>query len=511
MSRNVYLAEIVAATNSAGTLTTLRYSSDHFTSAISDSPPNTYYAPRIKQPALMRRDVFDAGRTFGASRVGYGELVLANPDGDLDALIDYGFDVQACTLRLGLTTATYPGSFTTLLVGTVEQPEFSNNEVTFRMRDKQMKFDRPFQTTLYSGNNALPNGLEGVSDDLKGKPKSKVYGAVFNVSPPCVNTSRLIYETGVCNSIVAVYDRGAALTVGSNYVSQADMEAVAPPASNFRSWVAGGYFRLGSSPAGLITTDIQQGANAAARTVGQIMNTVALNVVSASDISSVDVTSLDNADSSVVGIWVAEERTHASVMDELCGTPGAWWGFDRLGVLRMKQLLAPSGTSVASFSNTELFSINRISAASDPGKGLPIWKIKLNYYKNYTVQNNDLAGSVTDVRRQFLANEFRTVTAVDSNIINQHLLAPSYLLDTLYTVEANAQTEATRRLNMYKVRRDLLEIRVHVDETTMAAVDLGSVVTVTTSRFGYSSGKQFAVLGIEPNYAANILNLSLWG
>ena len=46
----IYLVEIVAAIDAAGTTTTLRYCSQPYTTKPSDTPANTYYDDRIVNP-----------------------------------------------------------------------------------------------------------------------------------------------------------------------------------------------------------------------------------------------------------------------------------------------------------------------------------------------------------------------------------------------------------------------------------------------------------------------------
>ena len=82
MARSVYLIEIVAATDSAGTTTTLYFSTEGFVTSSSDTPANKYFEPYVKQPALMNREISATGQ----SNVGYGEIVLTNIDGALDSM-----------------------------------------------------------------------------------------------------------------------------------------------------------------------------------------------------------------------------------------------------------------------------------------------------------------------------------------------------------------------------------------------------------------------------------------
>lgn len=513
---NIYLVEITAIVDATGTSTTLRYSSGNgFATQPGETPSNTFYEPRIKQPALVRRDMFNTGTTGGSSRTGFGELILSNVDGGLDSLIDYGFDGQQIVIRYGDSAAAYPSGFTTVLVGTMEQPVFEFKQVAVKIRDRQEELStKPFQTTKFAGTNSLPNGLEGVATDIKGKPKPRTYGVVYNVSPPIVNTSRLIYQVndGAISTVDAVYDRGVSLTKGADYTSQSDMETNVPAASNYRVWPAGGYFRLGTIPVGQITADVTQGSAASDRTVGQIVNSIVQNVggIASGDVSSSDITALDTANSSVVGVYVDSETTINSVLDELSNSVGAWWGFDNTGKFRIKQLVIPSGTSVATFTDTEIISIER-SGTSDYGKGIPAYRIKLQYEKYYTTQDSDLAGSVTDARRAIIKEQYRNVTSTDSAIQTQHKLAPEVPITTLLTSASDAQTESDRLLTIYKVRRDRLDVKVRIDSTVLSVIDMGVVVTVTLPRFGYTAGKQFRVIGIQPDLRLNTLELTLWG
>lgn len=493
---------------------TLYYSTAGFTSTPTDTPASTYFDARIQQPALMRRDVFARGTTGGRSQVGYGELVLTNPDGGLDALIGYGFDGRTLTLRLG--EGDYPADWTTVLTGTIEQPQFDWGRIALRVRDRQEELDVPIQPTKFAGNNSLPNGLEGVAGDLKGKPKPLTYGSVFNVAPPMVNTSRLIYQVhdGAIDDIPAAYDRGVALTQGADYTSQSDMETAAPAAGNYRVWPAGGYFRLGSTPKGEVTCDVLQGAAAADRTVAQLVYDIVTGPggIATGDVSSGDITALDTANSSVVGIYIDDETDITAVLDELANSVGAWWGFDASGVFRIKQFTAPSGSPVADFTPKEIISIER-TATADTDEGVPVYRVILKYKKNYRVQDGrEIAGTAaTDVFRGFIREEYRKVIDTDSSVQTKHLLAPELTRETLLTVEADASTEASRLLTMYKTRRDRLNVRVRLDAETAALIDLGVVVQVTMPRWGYDSGKLFRVLGLQYDARINVLDMTLWG
>jgi hypothetical protein len=259
----LFLAELVVWDPSLGTTRILRYASGvGFVTGAAETPASTWYDARIQQPATMRRDCFDLATTRGESRVGFGNLVLLNGDGALDALLDYSFDGWPITIRQGSPGAAYPSGFTTLLVGTMNQAEFNNNTVTISLRDRQQELRVPLQSAKYGGTNQLPNGLDGVDSDLKGKPKPFCCGQVQNIAPPCVNTSKLIYQVhdAAVNQIVSVCDRGIALGLtpfGWTFTSIVAASQFFALATNGSTLYAGGRLTGPNTPMIYSTTDGQ--------------------------------------------------------------------------------------------------------------------------------------------------------------------------------------------------------------------------------------------------------------
>lgn len=800
---SLYLAELTVYDAGIPGTRVLRYSSGlGFVTKPTETPADEYYAARIKQPALVKRDLFQSGTTQGQSRVGYGDLVLINDDGALDGLLEYGFDGRQIVIRQGSPGAAYPNGFLTVLNGTMEQVDVNSSVVTVKVRDRQFELDKPLQPTKYLGNNVLPNGLEGVTD-IKDKPKPVCYGQALNVSPVLVNTAKLIYQVnnGAVASVDAVYDRGMSLVtsipltprvsgfgsstvhkiaygngmyvavgtdgklasspdgitwtlrtsqfgtdyigsvayaagvfvaVGGNttlkistspdgitwtartpatgsgafegvaygngvfvagglstnphvetspdgitwtnrtfawtnntssiagvaygngvfiavgvngqistsptgttwtqrtsrfvvgdtiyaiatgngiivaggtggkvsistdgetwtlvetdfgaaaiyglgygngifvaagtvtdnaigtsadgtqwtkrtsglsaggrgvgfgnnlflvsgfsgvigastppstYASQADLldDTLAPVPGTFKSYPAGGYFRLGSSPAGTVTADVTQGTTAADRTAAQIYKTILTSAgKTASDYAADDIAALDTANNSVLGFYADEERKFSDVMDGVVGSVGAWWGVDRNGVFRIRQLSAPTGSPVISLSANDLLKSPERVSTRDEGNGIPVFKSIVRYQKNYTVQTTDLAAGVTDSRRVVVGKEWREASYTDATVQTKHLLSPQTLDESLLTVEANAVSEATRRQILRGVRRDRFILQVKLDGTTVT-LDMGDVIQLVHPRYGLSAGKTFIVLSLEPNASDRTLSLQVWG
>ncbi len=502
------LIELTAAIDAAGTLATFYVSDVQFATSPTDVPANTAFEPCVIDSGSIGLHAFADGRTGGATKLETGEIVLANVDGQFDDWLNYSFDGRPVTIRSGEGGA-YPAGFTTILVATVESIEATFSQVVIRLRDKQYRFQLPVRSAmLYGGTNALPAGLDGVAD-LKGKARPVSYGRVLNVSPPMVNTSRLILEVGQCSAVDAVYSNGAALTAGAAYTSQADMEANPPSAGQYRAWPAGGYFRLGSFSAEQITVDVTQGAASGDRTVGQIIKRLALDSgLSLGEISLADVAALDALSGAMVGIWIDDASvTFASAMDQIAASAGAWYGFDSEGVLRMGRLSVPSSQPVVTLSDYDILSGFERRPPKD--NGAPIWSVTVNYARNWTLQQSGLAGVTTAARRGFVERDVRSATAVDASVKTQWQMAGTLVVDTLLVTEADALAEAERLLALYKVRRDIFDAPISIDLFAPASPRIMDVIAGRQPRFGMASGRSFRLIGIA--FSGRVVTLSLWG
>lgn len=506
----IYIVEIVAAIDAAGTTATLRYCSQRYTTKPADTPANTFYDDRIINPATISRALYSNGTTSGASRVNYGAVELSNVDGGLDYILLYSFDGRSLVIKIGNDGDAY-SAFTTILSGTMEQVEFTFSKVTILVRDKLAIVDRPLQTTLYAGNNTLPNGVEGVADIAK-SPKPLLYGQVFNIAPIMVNSSLLIYQIndGAIQAVGAVYDRGVGLTFHADEPNVADLEAHNPPSGKYTTCLALGYIRVGTVPSGLLTCDATQGATSASRTVAQVLKAMSLKAgIIAGDISASDVTALDTANGAAIGMWIDGADSAMVTMDSVAQSVGAYFGFDALGSLRMGLFTAPTGSASLEIDTSNILFIEH-GRTNDTDKGVPVWRVNLTYQKNYTVQDFDLAGAVTAARKSVLSLPSATKSAEDAAIKTQYTLAATIEKASLLIDATAAQTEATRLLALYKVSRDLYTVTIALD-LTATLPDLNDIVKITMSRFSLTSGKLFKVIGIESDYSRNRATLTLWG
>lgn len=517
-----FTAEIVAWDPNRNATTTLYFAMRGFSSTPSDTPDNTHFDGRLSQPAVMSRTMFAPLATKGRSTTNYGDLVLRNEDQQLDRFAFYRFDGRSITIRRGPEGGAYPTDFTTDLVGTMAgPPEITQQTVTLMLRDRQASVDIPIQPTKYSGGGL--GTLEGVAGDLKGKPKPVLFGKVENIAPPCVETAKLIYQIhdGANVTLQAVRDRGVALTDATgSYASTTALldNAGAPAAGQFKiySGSEGTYFRLGSAPDGLITCDATEGTAAGQRYAGTLFTRVLTRAgLTSSDWNATDVTTLDTAAPYVLGDWIAAEENYPSLLDRIAGSVGAGWFVDAAGDFRIKQLLAPSGTPVKTFTQHDLVKPLLRVVTNDHGKGRVTYKTIVRYRKNYTVQDTDLSTSVTQANRELYGKEWRESVSTDASVQTASLLAVQDEDDSLLTLEADASAEASRRQTLRGVSRDLYELVVKIYDDT-ASLELNDVIELSHPRYhlnvvGSDDGALLRIIGLEPNAKARELKITAWG
>jgi hypothetical protein len=455
---------------------------------------------------------------------------LINNDGGLDFLRNYGLAGRRVVMLIGNIREAYD-TFEPLIVGRMQQVFFNTNDLTVSLRDRLQDLAVPFPTNKFLGNNALPDGLEGVElEDFKDKPKPKLFGIALNISPPCVNTARQIYQAndGPIPIISLVLDKGGDLLPEADYADQADMEANAPTPGYFRAWKDGGYFRLGTLPAGTITCDA--GDHLTQNSVAQVAKRL-VETLPPSGEGGVDSADINNDDflalltvPQVAGIWFSGGETYAQILDQLLAPLSIWYGFDRSGIFRMQRLelpVAPYAVTLRVASTPlpvlALGEYNiiayRFIPNNDPERGMPTKQVTVDYSRNFTVQPaNSLLTSLQQTRRNFLGAAWRTeVSPADTTIEDAYPLAVDKEVKTLLIDQSAAVTEAARLLAIFREPRDFLEVDLILTSDLIALVDIGSVVNIDIPRFDYDGGKLMRVIGMQYNAAAGMLTLSCWG
>jgi hypothetical protein len=463
---------------------TLTWSSHGYISKSTDTPASVWYDGRVKNNLLIERAITGRGGVGGLSRV-TAQITLSNTDGALDGVSnDYAIDGRACRVLMGRKDDAR-AVFGTLFAGIVQSVSTSQLDgksagaMTFSLSDGLARLAVPVQATRYLGT----GGTEG-GDDLKGKPKPRAHGKVFNVTPPLVDSVNLIYQVNALqiNDVPAVRDRGVALT----------KVAGAPAAGEYQVSAGAGTFKLGATPAGTITCDVEGDSSAEGyvTTTSDIVRRLLGDTLTTSEIDSASFANLKSSAGAPVGIWIGtEERGLDSVVDELLAGIGAFGGFSRSGYFTVGLVAAPEGASAASFTESEIKAIERqpVPAGLDP----LVWRVQVGYQKNYTVQSDIAAGALA-AARTFAAQPYRVSTRSDSAVKSRRLLAREYVTESLYRDVVDADAEAQRLFDLWGANR--APYRVKLPPAALIC-DIGSVVDLRHSRHQLANGKATRVIG----------------
>lgn len=443
-----------------------------------------YFENRMLQPALIKVSPDDGGTFNIFSSASIGEIELINKDGGLNYLMDYALDNG----NINLSLIADDGTKSDYLTGKTESIRFSGDSVFLIVRSMSEVLSRNHSNTKFLGNNVLPDGVEGVAGDVKGNVKPRIFGSVLNASPVLVNTSQLIYQFSDRSTatVNAVYDKGAALTLHLAYTW-----------ANFASFMAhtgvptgkyitcGGYAKLGASPVGTVTGDCSDATVNAGDVFETILTEESLTLDSTSK------TLLNTVGN--VGILINSETSTTELLNQICKSCGAYWYFLQ-NVVYVK-FIELATTYTLDLTNSELITID-IVATGLGQNGLPVESVSIEYDKLETIQQEtDLAGSVTQVRKSVLQNQYRNYFTNDAAVKTRHPLANAIKIQSCLKTLSSATSVGNRLLALSKNRVDVVNITAVVNE--IPSLNLGDGVIVFSDKLSYDYGKILTVIGFQ--------------
>lgn len=509
-ARRRYCIELYPYDRVAGAVRAIYLSDDGYVSAPTDTPANTWFAPRLTQSITITRSLWAEGRVGGRSLPAYGLTVLANADHGLDYLAQLDFDGRSVVVRLGGDDFAY-GDFGAVLSGTADGLEWGERTVSVRLRDLQTLLDKPALATRLGGT----GGWDGITDQT-GRALPWALGRVRGAEPICVDPVNKRYRVSwrAVSAIDQVADMGQPLVIAADYPTLADLDAAvtggAVPAGQVGTCKAQAALRLTSPPAGLITCDLRGDA------VGGYVDTAAgllRRVVTAAGITTTDDAAFDAlgaAAPAALGLYISDDgATLAGACDQLADAVGGWWGMDRSGAAVVGRLDAPAGEPAAWYDDGDILSFERIATK------VPLWRLTLGYQRNWRpMSDSDLAapyraGGGQATAGAWYREEWRlTVPVADAAVQTRHLLATDERIDTLIDAAADAAAECARRHGLLKADRDVYRVVV---KTQPFARRLGDIVGLRLPRYNLSAGKAFVLIGTQEDARTNRVVMEVWG
>jgi hypothetical protein len=509
-----YLIELQAWTGVG--VETLRYSTHPLTIKSADSPANTYYGGRIKDPGGASLRLFEGGTTSGKASVDYGYVELINADGKLDPLINYGYGRPIVIKSLATRDAPVAGAVVEL-VATVVGIYSSDPLRTLRLRyrSRLAELDKPLLTARYAGTTTTTGPTAEGGADLKDQLKPGAWGVNLNVPGKLVNEFDLFYQFAAnAQSTMTVKEGGVVRASVGDFPALSSLRTATVGAGQCATCLTQGIARFGGKATLPVTADLFESAAGARSGAFVASRMLAQFGIAAADIDTATSNALHSFNLSEVGIYVDNDASAidaiSRVLDSIGGVLVSAFSS---GVFQFVAIGEPSASVADTFTFRDMISegtdADLFNGPSSDGQGNPAWRVVVNYGRVWQTQTpGDLYGAVTSAQRAFLGSATRQAVAQDASVKTAFPLASELTFETLLVDAAAAQAEAMRRLNLYKRRRDRLSFPTFKHR---GGVALGRSVKVQMDRLGYAGGKNFLVIGRAPDFARNLITLTLWG
>lgn len=545
-------------------LDTLRYTTlaGGMVTAAADEPADTWVDGRLKLSRIdVRRQLPVRDRFSGFLAQTSASVALDGGDGLLDGLLtDMVLRDRPIRIKVAPTTRTVSGSeapppladFTTAFAGLIAGLALDGDgALTLQIADIANRLDRPIQEHLYTGTGGREGGPE-----LAGVPRPLNYGWVRAATPTAVDQLLLIYQVHdgeVLSALprdrgqalilvrdVATYEQLAALTVAG----QADEPDI--DVGQFATCRAQGFFRLGSTPLGQLTCDVEgdglhdgpikfdggvlfdggigfdaPGADTYNRYAGgmlfRILTTRGYVAPDGIDLDRIRQFDRENPFELGLSIPSSERPTVRAVCTAIADSVGAVILRTQAGRIVLRALIGPARGSALNIGRFGDQDARRVQATLAPDGlerlplpwGAPWAKARTRYDVTWAPQaTDDVAADATDDEREAATRPARYASAEDAALAA--ILPDREVLElpTLLRHRADAVTVAARVRDFYAHGWTLWRATCRGLSSRLDPLD---TVRVIHPRFGLSGGRNLLVVGVQERPGRGETELTLFG
>lgn len=472
--------------------------------------PNTPYPPRMTEPPALELSLPlypEASRRLALT---VGELRLLNGDGALDALAgDWSAAGQRVVLRRGPHRRPLHAprsAFVTVADLRAAGAASGIARLAVPLRPAAVELDGPL-CTPYAGT----GGAEGPTS-LTGQPKPRLYGLQRNVAPILVDPGLLLYQLhdGPMQAVLALRDKGVALTLAGDLPSYAALAAASVAAGSVQTCLALGLLRVGTVPA-LLTADARGDNDPATGgyNTGSPAGIAQKLLQGPGGIAAASGLAFDWPVGEA-GLW-RQGGTVAQAMEALAAAVFGWWGSDASGRYGGGGLVPPEDSPPS-------LTIEPWMLAGPPEEIAPLrapwWRARVGYQAlGRTQEGEQLAGAVTATERAYWGSPWRSTVAVDTAISAAYPLAEGGPeLVSGFDLAADAQALADRLLAIFGRPRRLFLARLRAGAGGYAwpTITLGASVALCWPQHrALAQGRPMLVQGVSARGDAT--TLTLWG
>jgi hypothetical protein len=486
-----------------GGVTLICLSDAGFVTKPTDTLANKYFIGQVNNAFQFDVSVL-SNDEFGNSNQSYGSIVIQNGNGDLDRLVDYYWSSRRIVVKAGAKWFRYQ-DFATIFDGAIDDFEGDDDQFTLTIKDNRSKADQQIVSGIYGGTGGIDGG-----EDIANTYKPLAYGVCRNIEPILVDSVNLVYQfhDGSALGVDACRDRGVGLTYGGDVP---DIMVAVVAAGQYKTQLSGGFVRLGSTPAGRITLDVQgeNGNGGFVSKTGEIIERIVttrlgLNPIEPEYIDGGSLNRMDAVLAGDVGIYINRNMTASDAITDLVSGVGAYWTFTRQGLLFAGTVSPPSletTTITVNDIDEQGIKLDRVTK--------PAWRISVGYAPAWTVQDeSELASATTDDVRSFVSNEYRYLTNEDRGIRGKSKELVEKIFYTNIADQTNAQLLLNRLVSVYSEPRQVFQLTAY---RTLFKLYIGDQVKLIYNRFNLDGGKVFMVSGISEDAETGATVFELWG
>lgn len=544
--------------DAAGTQQTFYFGTTGFATKAGDTPASTWVAPRVASIGPYNTALFSGTRLTGVVRPSYGDIVLINLSGDLDAFLGYGLGGKVI-VRVGDDGAAYPAGYSVCYIAyshTLVCGGTFFDRLVLRVRGREQLLDKPVVPFTFLGT----GGLEGTGGI--GAVKQAVFGDPGFIPPILVDATKQIYflqstgasapdtyltNTGSEVNNFDVFEDGNEIDRAQpNYSSESDILGNEPAIGTVRYWFGPlnpdlpdsydgpVYFRLHAPPTGELRVFANgEPTSADSALQGSIAGAFAFSLMALR--AGVGLADIDTTRDElfVTSFLIDDERTYLEALQASASSEFGIFGFDRDDQFYSQRLLVPESTSVyygvsipgstlpTVFPvSTSLFTFDRNNAwdfQRKPVEGLeaPISSVTIRSGRAFPVAQVNAAAS--DLMRDYLSRgDWSEVFSGEStSAAAANLGAQSFSFDVeprVFQNELDKQIALGRFFALFGGRRHIFTFTAKMTTETLA-LELHDVVTLRLDRFGMSAGVKHRVVLMTLNFGLEVpsITFGIWG
>ncbi len=436
----------------------------------------TKYIPILKGDSITIQERLSLNSGAGLS---IGDIELDNKDGSIDSYLNYVWASRECKVYIG-DVRWIRSDFQLIFDGITEDiGTRSRDTLNIKIRDKLQRLDSPMSETVLGG--STPN---------KEQLLPLCFGEVHNITPLLTNPATLEfqYHQSASEGVIEVRDNGVP-------VGYTDSPST-------------GKFTLTATPFGQLTASIQGDKPSTWNTtIAPIIERIVKNYghtstrFTASDIDSSNFSNFESANTEKIGIYLDTSETVLSVCSQIASANGAQIIMSRLGKLQLHKIDL-SGTPIETITDNDIIASTLFVSQKLPVQG----SFRIGYCRNWTVQT-PLDTRIVPAHKDMFAKEWYEVKAENSTVkTNYKQLVETERVDTLLLTEADAQSYANDLLALYSVPRFVFSVQVN---SRLLEIELGSLITLKSNRFGLNAGSAGQIIGKNINYGKGTITLEI--